>query len=109
MRCRAGRCTFWITWYGKMLSCGMMEEPGTMLNEGGLEHAWQETLRKTREIRLPGKCTKCPWRQLCRSCGAMVYTESGNYENIPEYRCKMVHQQIEEYKKILNTIGEDQE
>ena len=46
IKCRAGKCSFWVTWQGKLLPCGM------------------------------------------------VYTETGNFHTVPQYRCKMAHEYI---------------
>ena len=42
-------------------------------------------------IRLPVKCSTCFLKEKCRACAAMVYTESGNYHDVPEYRCRLAH------------------
>ena len=42
IRCRAGKASFWITWDGWLLPCGMMPEPKVELKERHFEDAWQE-------------------------------------------------------------------
>ena len=90
IRCRAGKCSFWITWDGRMLPCGMFPE-GNAQNvfQIGLEKAWKQVHEEALAIRLPAKCSGCTLRDQCKACAAMVMTESGNFHTVPEYRCKM--------------------
>jgi MoaA/NifB/PqqE/SkfB family radical SAM enzyme len=90
IRCRAGKCSFWVTWTGAMMPCGMLpvEDPVNVF-EVGFPAAWQRTRDAAAEIRLPGQCASCAARDHCKACAAMVYTESGNYQTVPQYRCEM--------------------
>lgn len=90
IRCRAGKCSFWITWGGRMLPCGMFPE-GNAQNvfQIGFEKAWKQVHEEALAIRLPAKCSGCTLRDQCKACAAMVMTESGNFHTVPEYRCKM--------------------
>ena len=90
IRCRAGKCSFWITWDGRMLLCGMFPE-GNAQNvfQIGFEKAWKQVHEEALAIRLPAKCSGCTLRDQCKACAAMVMTESGNFHTVPEYRCKM--------------------
>ena len=90
IRCRAGKCSFWITWDGRMLPCGMFPE-GNAQNvfQIGFEKAWKQVHEEALAIRLPAKCSGCTLRDQCKTCAAMVMTESGNFHTVPEYRCKM--------------------
>lgn len=90
IRCRAGKCSFWITWDGRMLPCGMFPE-GNAQNvfQIGFEKAWKQVHEEALAIRLPAKCSGCTLRDQCKACAAMVMTESGNFHTVPEYRCKM--------------------
>lgn len=90
IRCRAGRCSFWITWDGRMLPCGMLvADKAPDVFEWDFAKAWEYTMQQAEMIRLPGKCTGCELKEKCRACAAMVLTESGNYCDVPQYRCKM--------------------
>ena len=90
IRCRAGKCSFWITWEGNMLPCGIFpNENSNNVFDLGFEKAWMNVREKTREIRLPVKCKACELRDQCKACAAMVITESGNFHTVPEYRCHM--------------------
>lgn len=90
IRCRAGKCSFWVTWNGAIMPCGMLpvEDPVNVF-EVGFPAAWQLTRDAAASIRLPAQCASCAARDNCKACAAMVYTESGNYQAVPQYRCQM--------------------
>ena len=58
----------------------------------GFQKAWQRAVEAAGAIRLPAKCKNCQMRDQCKACAAMVYTESGNFQTVPEYRCRMAHE-----------------
>lgn len=90
LRCRAGKCSFWVTWTGNMTACGMIPAVDSLnVFKDGFESSWKAVKEQVAAIRLPAKCASCEARDTCRSCAAMVYTESGNFHTVPEYRCAM--------------------
>ena len=90
LHCRAGKCSFWVTWQGKMLPCGMFPmELSADLAERPFFQAWESIRTATSQLRLPAKCGACPAKERCRVCAAMAYTESGNFQTPPNYRCSM--------------------
>lgn len=92
IRCRAGKCSFWVTWDGRLLPCGMLPGDGAAdVFEIGFEEAWRRASDLAEGIRLPARCAACGLRDQCRACAAMVLTESGNFHTVPEYRCQMAH------------------
>lgn len=90
MRCRAGKCSFWVTWNGKLLPCGMFP-PGKAENvfETEFMPAWQNVRNFAQTIRLPAKCSACEIRDVCKTCAAMVLSETGEFSRVPQYRCDM--------------------
>ncbi len=90
MQCRGGRCGFWVTWDGRLLPCGMFpgENAPNVFREG-FAAAWEKVVKETNAIRLPAKCAGCDAKERCRTCAAMVLTETGGFETAPEYRCAM--------------------
>lgn len=92
--CRAGSSSFWITWDGKMLPCGMMPGPEVRPLEMGFRAAWQELRHRTAQIRLPAKCTVCPKRSICSVCAAVCVTETGRFDGVPEYVCRMTEETV---------------
>ncbi len=89
MKCRAGRSSFWITWDGRMLACGMINTPVGYPFRDGFDTAWNQIADEIQAIRLPAACASCEKKQQCNTCAAMVYTETGSFTEKPEYRCRM--------------------
>ena len=90
VRCRAGKSSFWITWDGRMLLCAMMDDPSYDVFELGFPEAWARLRERTAAIRLPPECAACDSRDVCRTCAAMTYTETGCYDKKPQYRCDLM-------------------
>lgn len=90
VRCRAGRSSFWITWEGNLLPCGMLPG-GSEKNvfEGDFAELWECVKDETGRIRLPAECAGCRLKDTCRACASMVMTESGSFDKVPCYRCQM--------------------
>lgn len=87
--CRAGITSFWLTWDGKMMPCGQMVEPVADTLQLGFDEAWRQIRQAAAEIRLPGECVTCQYRNVCHVCAAMCYCETGRFDGKPEYICKM--------------------
>lgn len=105
IRCRAGKCSFWVTWRGNLLPCGMLPDTNTKnIFEVDFAEAWKEICETADAIRLPAKCSVCEIKNQCRACAAMVYTESGSYEKVPEYRCRMAKSIYGAYRKLEQEI-----
>ena len=106
IRCRAGGCTFWLTWDGRMLPCGMMERPAASVLELGFAEAWKRTNEETKKIFMPPKCTSCDKRFACDVCSASVYCETGDFcGEAPKYICEYTDEYIklikDEYRRRL--------
>lgn len=88
MRCRAGRTSFWVTWDGRMLPCGMFPHRGYSVREIGFEAAWSEVRSFTSSILMPKECTNCPKKERCSVCAASCFAETGSTDICPEYICR---------------------
>lgn len=105
LRCRAGKCSFWVTWEGEMMPCGMI--PGKGDNNAfsiGFLPAWKRAVEQADSIRLPAKCAGCPQKDVCRACAAMVLTESGCYDVAPAYRCQMTRAYPAQRQKLREEL-----
>ena len=110
IRCRAGKCSFWVTWDGRLLPCGML--PGCGVEDVfqiGFEKAWERASDAAAAIRLPARCSSCGLKDQCRACAAMVLTESGDYHTVPEYRCRMAHEYLSASQRVAEEIRERKE
>ena len=104
IRCRAGKSSFWVTWDGKMLPCGMLPDEGVDLSKTEFAEAWKQITEKVTCIRLPAKCKNCSLKELCRVCAAMAVTETGHYDQVPEYRCRMAQEYQNAFFRIVDEI-----
>lgn len=101
VRCRAGKCSFWITWQGNMTPCGMFPTEGSPnVFTGAFRDAWEQVKEATAQIRLPAKCAGCSAKDSCRACAAMVITESGSFQKVPQYRCDMIGAYQAQYNRV---------
>lgn len=109
IRCRAGKCSFWISWDGNMMPCGMFSsgERRNVFKEG-FYNVWENIKKETAVIQLPRKCASCLLKDRCRSCAAMVYTETGSFDKVPEYRCQMMKSYDVQRKRIKDMIQEEE-
>lgn len=92
--CRAGSSSFWMTWDGRMLPCGMMPWPEARPMEVGFQAAWEQIRQQTGQIRTPAACAACEKRSACGVCAAMCITETGEFNRKPEYVCRMTEQTL---------------
>ena len=74
------------------MPCGMFPE-GNTPNVFGMPFpdAWEAVKQSVCHIQLPAKCAACNVKDTCRACAAMVVTESGCFDQVPQYRCRMMH------------------
>ena len=89
MGCRGGRTSFWLTWDGRMLPCGMFPTPGYCVKELGFDAAWNAVRHEAANIRLPAECTLCSHRNQCTACAASCLAESGDPSVTPQYICRL--------------------
>jgi radical SAM protein with 4Fe4S-binding SPASM domain len=92
--CRAGSTSFWMTWDGRMLPCGMMPGPTAYPLETGFAPAWEYIRQATAAIRMPSECQSCPKRKMCAVCAAICVSETGAFDKKPEYLCRMTDENI---------------
>lgn len=105
VRCRAGKCSFWVTWQGKLLPCGMFPE-GAAPNVFDMPFpaAWQTVKEDVCKIQLPAQCAACNIKDTCHACAAMVITESGCFDQVPQYRCHMMGACKAQWERVKEEI-----
>lgn len=93
MRCRAGRCSFWVAWDGSMTACGVMEFPGKEYPfERPFEECWLELTDRVRSAAVLKECAGCARREACKPCAGMLYTETGDVNKKAPYMCQLAEQ-----------------
>lgn len=111
IRCRAGKCAFWVTWQGDMSMCGMIPPQQGFSNifTDSFLNCWVSVKNSSDQIHLPARCEGCVLRDQCRPCAAICYTETGSYDRVPEYRCRMAHAYPAMSKQLALSILEKSE
>lgn len=104
IKCRAGKSSFWITWDGKMLPCGMMPATVTDVRKG-FSQAWDYIYEETKKINVSGICSRCENFQICCPCVAIAAAETGRYDGIPRYRCEMMRAMKQIAQEQLKIYG----
>ena len=102
MACYAGRSQFWITWDGRMLPCGMLNEPQARPFEDGFPTAWRQIVERTAAISLCPDCKSCPIKGTCTNCAAVTSTETGSFSGRPDYMCRV----NQSYRDWLRRLAE---
>lgn len=105
IRCRAGSSSFWVTWQGEMMPCGMMNSPVVKPLEIGFDAAWAQLREQTREIRTPKACLECAYHEVCGVCAAVCLTETGKFDAVPEYICQKTREQVR-LTREMSQMGE---
>ncbi len=100
-RCRAGKSSFVVNWQGMMMPCIMLSEMKEPVFEIDFSEAWKRTVENISMIRLNSKCTACPKREVCQTCAACAFLESGAYNGIPEYMCRYTEETLRLLKREL--------
>lgn len=93
--CRAGRASFWISWDGWMMPCGMMVKPKVDVTGQAFSSAWKKIMEETGKMRLSGLCSQCKNRKICHPCAAIAYAETGSFSEVPVYRCQATQHMCE--------------
>lgn len=92
VRCRAGKSSFWVSWDGWMLGCGMMPEPKADLRALGFTESWKKITEDFAALRLSSVCETCPNLRVCHPCAAAACAETGSPSGIPTYMCHVTRE-----------------
>lgn len=87
--CNGAKCSFAISYDGKMMPCVMMRHLDCDLTATSFEDAWKIIKEKMKEASVPSKCEKCKYAGVvCPACKGSLYREREIYGS-EEYLCKM--------------------
>lgn len=89
-RCTAGKCSFWLTWEGKMLPCGAFDDIQSDTMFTSFEGAWKEIKEKCAKVPVCQECESCSNATKCIACPARLKLETGSYEKPAPYLCDCV-------------------
>ena len=90
MQCRAGRCSFWISWEGAMTACGLFPYPvKTWPFQTSLKECWIKINEAVLASRVLKGCQNCSRQKICHPCAAAIYNETGGVDQKAPYLCEM--------------------
>ncbi len=87
VRCRAGRCAYWITYKGDLLPCGLIPSVSASVTELGFLPAWKQISQEFNTFTMPKGCLSCPDYERCEVCPAVIWAENETFEQVPQYIC----------------------
>lgn len=100
MKCRAGRCSFWLDWKGNLGICGLYTPYSIPLELGKFKESWDKIVEYTNNLKVSSVCMNCPNNMLCHSCMSMIHNECGNLDGRPEYLCDMTEATAKYYEEF---------
>ena len=101
--CMAGRGSFWITWDGKLLPCGMLPSLSRDIRNLNFDEAWRSFDELMREQRLPRQCENCEKRTLCPVCMAVTQCT----DSVPMELCRFSETYMKTMLYGLNSLCRD--
>jgi radical SAM protein with 4Fe4S-binding SPASM domain len=89
--CEAGQTTFVVDPYGRLSPCVVYRRQTFDLRAGDFDAGFQEFLPSFagRRRSRPSPCAECELINLCESCPAHNWLETGDEETIPEDYCRL--------------------
>lgn len=94
MGCMAGNCAFQVNWKGEMHPCLSLSEPSAKVFEEGFKKSWEYISSGSKLLQLGDKCVSCKYRPVCKTCVASAFLETGKYDGVSEYLCKIAEHMV---------------
>jgi radical SAM protein with 4Fe4S-binding SPASM domain len=98
-KCTAGRGSFWITWDGSMLPCGMLND-GVPVVELGFRDAWLRTKENIKRYLLPQECLNCKHQAVCPSCVAVAVDHENNVGFLKKELCNRTMSYVHNFLRM---------
>lgn len=99
--CRAGICSFAVTWDGCLQPCVLFSAIRIPLQDMPFASAWQQLVDRVAAVPTPDKCADCRKKEICPVCKASVYQETATHDQAPQYLCDYT----EHLRNILRREG----
>lgn len=87
LECRAGVCSFGITWDGHLQPCVLFDAIRIPLMEVPFGDGWEQLADRVAAVPTPEKCVSCRKKEICPVCKAAVYQETAGHTQPPQYLC----------------------
>ena len=85
--CSGGMSAYAVTWDGKLQACQVLGAFYTDAKKLGLKEAWETFPLAVKLPKIGEKCLNCKMSDICQSCYALKYAETGDVSGCPEYAC----------------------
>lgn len=87
--CGGYRCSFWVTWDGKLSQCAFMSKYVVDVHNIPFLEAWVSLNQKlVQNIRVPDKCKTCKYSGFCRRCPGKLEAEHGDPNTVSDEYCR---------------------
>ncbi len=81
--CMAGRGSFWVSFDGRLMGCGMLPGISEDVRTQTFAEAWNSLRARLGAVMKPAKCARCAYAKVCNVCGAVIASLSGDETLIP--------------------------
>lgn len=105
LECRAGLCSFGVTWDGCLQPCVLFPAIRLSLGELPFTQAWQSLTEQVAALPVPDKCADCRKKEICPVCKAAVYQETAGHTQAPDYLCGYTEHMAEILRREGNGIA----
>lgn len=87
LECRAGTCSFAVTWDGHLQPCVLFDAIRIPLTQAPFAQGWHQLVDRVAAVPVPGPCADCRKKEICPVCKAAVYQETAGHTQPPAYLC----------------------
>jgi radical SAM protein with 4Fe4S-binding SPASM domain len=98
--CLAAKASYTVAWDGRMLPCPAFNALATYPFEEGFKQAWDRLPTLFDDVKHPDECIGCRYFQACPNCPAYFHAETGEYNKVSEYICRLAHERNERYNEL---------
>lgn len=94
-RCSVGKWGYWISYDGRLIPCGLLNEPMAYPLKTGFHQAWETLKDKCLTIPICGDCKDCPDLKFCSTCPARLKAETGEFDKKATYLCEFTKESLQ--------------
>ena len=106
-KCAAGTKNFYIDPGGNLIYCNMLREPRWNVLEKGFRDGWEQFYVRFKHMkRSPGtRCSNCEIYSICSQCPGWSYLQSGDYESVVDFLCRLTHKRYEMFRSCVEVAS----
>jgi radical SAM protein with 4Fe4S-binding SPASM domain len=102
--CGAGRTSYHVTPYGKLMPCVASIEPACNLRQHDFKQGWDGPLASLSQVEIneQSACYQCELRTRCDACPSVFSLETGDYQKPSPTLCSITKQRFIELQQYTN-------